>query len=200
MEEVWGCDHAWYFPLCTGWHTAWVAEVENLHPALLLPFFGLQLTKPIIHTCTELYSFCIGSIVGVSSILTKLIIQHKFHSYICIEITHNILILSRASCHYLLLICIAVYCCETNVFWLIRDLNWNLFIVARMHPVPPSHVHARKMAQQSRVCSGKNVHAINYYEIRCSMSKQAAKRWMVSSLECTQFHPLMCMPETWHNI
>ncbi len=96
---------------------------------------GKELAKKISQGCPDnlkclhtrlLCVICIPKMIGVSSILIKLIIQHKFYSDICIKITHNISRLSRASNHYHLLTWIAAYCCETKVFWLIRDLNWNL--------------------------------------------------------------------------
>ncbi len=56
---------------------------------------------------------------------------------------------------------ITIYYCETYMYFDLSETELKcLFIEARMHLVPPSHVHAQYRTQQSMVHLSKNVRAM----------------------------------------
>ncbi len=127
--------------------------------------------------------------VGVSLIITKSIIQHKFYSDIRIEITHNILIFSPALYHYLSLTWIAAYCCETNIFWLILDGKpacIEIFVCSCLNASSSARSCACPRHGTTIRCTlvQKWAHnAFNHYAIRCSFPKQVPKWWLVLCID-----------------
>ncbi len=121
--------------------------------------------------------------------INRLIIQHKFYSDICIEITHNISIFSLASYHYLSLTWITTYCCETNVFWLIFDGKpacIEIFACRYLNASSSAYSCACPRHDTTIKCTFEQkwaCNAFNYYAVRCSLPKQAPKWCLVACID-----------------